>query len=466
MGKSYEANNTSLEASDTGTGKTRVSCALAKWKDLSIFVLCPKGVVETWFKTAKIFNLDILGVANYEAAKTGKFFPDVESYLKDKREDNPYVWPDPDNEVHQYSWDLPENTLVIFDEAHKGKNHITQNAKLFLSVRQNFPTNKCIILSATIIDKIECFHFVTIMMGITQEGKHAYRVWLRNISKDTTPVAAIHGVIFPKYGARMTVRNIKASQDLATRNIFAHNDILAEVHDVNPKVEEEINAAYNDIREALENLKHKSQKETCILTVLLRARQRIELLKAPLLSMLAMEWLSSNKSVILFVNFNDTINQLFDLLKDFVDEELKSFITVIRGGQTTQERNYQKNAFLANKSCLMIANIQSGGVGIDMNDIDGDYPRVVLISPPWSSIALKQSLGRADRAGTRSPIIQRIVYCRGKVSEQGAAKTDTTFVADNGRKLGIEEVMAQNLNKKLNTIEWINNGDDEDLITL
>jgi superfamily II DNA or RNA helicase len=147
----------------------------------------------------------------------------------------------------------------------------------------------------------------------------------------------------------------------------------------------------------------------------------------------------------------------------------------------------------------MIANIRAGGVGISLQDKNGTYGRVSLISPTWSSIELKQALGRIHRAGGLTPCIQRIVYCKGRVSAvgpkvpdnaivvgrddgglviQGRAAdhpelkkkiednlgNDTTFVSHEGKgRIGVEELMAENVNVKLRTIEWFNNGDDKDL---
>ena len=142
----------------------------------------------------------------------------------------------------------------------------------------------------------------------------------------------------------------------------------------------------------------------------------------------------------------------------------------------------------------MIANIRAGGVGISLHDTIGNFGRVSLISPTWSSIELKQALGRIDRAGARTPCIQRIVYCKGRVSPVGpkipddamivgprgivrAADNpelkqqmeeklgnDTTYISKEGKgRIGVEEYMAEAVNRKLRTIEWLNNGDDDDL---
>jgi hypothetical protein len=53
------------------------------------------------------------------------------------------------------------------------------------------------------------------------------------------------------------------------------------------------------------------------------------------------------------------------------------------------------------------------------------------------------------------------VYAKGKVSVAGAEghENDTTF-----KDRGVEELVAEALNRKLHTTEILNNGDSEDLV--
>ena len=72
-----------------------------------------------------------------------------------------------------------------------------------------------------------------------------------------------------------------------------------------------------------------------------------------------------------------------------------------------------------------------------MHDIHGNRRRISLISPCWSATDLTQALGRIHRAGGKSKSLQRIIYCAG----------------------GIEERIAEKLQRKLKDLEQINNGD-------
>ncbi len=497
LGNSIDRNPTTGDFSDPGTGKTSAACGLSAWKQRSLLVIAPKICVPNWFATAARFGVSLLGVSNYEAIKNGKYYETVEQYFADKRVDCPFIEINVDKDT-PFKWDVPDDCLICFDEAHRGKNYgISINSQLIVSAKTTIEQGaKIIILSATITDKIECFKTVAILMGFAQEGKAAYNAWIRKIKKDNPGLIIeeiIHKILFPQFGSRMRIIDIKAQmRRMNQQQIFLENDVRAEVFDVSPETEKEITGAYNDINDALVKIKNKEKTEICYLTIILRARQRIELLKVPIIAMSAMEYLINDNSVVIFVNFNETIDQLFTILDDFVHEEFKSFITFIRGGQTNEDRKYNQDSFQSNKSRLLICNILAGGSGIDLHDTIGDFSCVSLISPPWSSIELQQSLGRIYRAGAKSSATQRIVYCKGKVSNNSknqpgvgheidtgaeiiqitrdvvrlAPSKDTTFNGENGEKIGVEELMAINLNKKLKTIEFLNNGDIDDLTQL
>lgn len=472
LGQSFDENETTIDSSDTGTGKTYTASALCRWKRRKAIVICPKPVVETWFGVLTYFGVEILGVANYEAIKNGKYYETVEMFQNDKRIHCPYIQVvRGDNNEIDFEWDFPDDTIIIFDEAHKGKNHITINSQLLVSTKKVLADNvKMLILSATITDKIDCFRVAAFLLGLSQYGKHAYRAWLRQLAQlypNDTQVNAIHKIMYPKYGSRMRIHDIKISDDVRINTLFKNNDVRAMTYQMSPEVEKEITDAYHDIDTAITALKNKQQLETCALTVILRARQRIEMLKVPTIIMLAMEYLLNDNNVVIFVNFNETISSLFEALDEFVQTEFPgSFVTFIRGNQSVDERKYNIASFQSDRSRLMIANIQAGGVGVSLHDLNGRFPRVALISPTWSSIDLKQVIGRIHRADAKTNAVQRIIYCKGRVSPAGpkGCSNDTTFNCDGGvGKIGVEELIAANVNKKLRTIEWLNNGCEEDL---
>jgi hypothetical protein len=301
---------------------------------------------------------------------------------------------------YDYIWDdskLPGNILFIFDEAHKCKNHKTNNGRLLYKLSK-VPGVKIALLSATVVDKPEYFKLPGCVLGFYKDigsGKH----WLQKVSKGfDNPMEAVHKLIYPDYASRMRIVDLE--------NEFPDNHIVAEKMDMANSAE--IEAQYAIIQEAIQVLRSKEENSTSALAIILYARQQIELLKVPVFVKLTNELVSQGKHVALFVNFTDTLLSLGEHLGT------KCFIY---GEQKIEERDTNIQLFASNKEKIIICNIRAGGVGISLHDTDGNYPRVALISPTWSAQDLIQVLGRVHRANCKSPVEQKILFCNGTFEE-------------------------------------------------
>ena len=113
------------DGSDTGTGKTVVSLAVAHALGLTPFVICPKAVVPTWKEWIKDFGYKIPYAINYEKLRTGNtdFYKKREFRLDKKR------------------------ALLIFDEDHRCKGSKSENAKMMISAKR--AGYKILLLGAT-----------------------------------------------------------------------------------------------------------------------------------------------------------------------------------------------------------------------------------------------------------------------------------------------------------------------------
>jgi superfamily II DNA or RNA helicase len=170
------------------------------------------------------------------------------------------------------------------------------------------------------------------------------------------------------------------------------------------------------------------QDETNILTIIMRARQRVELLKCDTIIELAKQFEEEGNNVVIFVNFNETL--------DYIISHIGK-CAVVRGGQKIEERDDNIQQFQKEEVHFIVCNIQSGGVAISLHDLKGNRPRRSIISPCWSAQDLMQTFGRIYRAGGKTKCIQYIVYC---------ANT-------------IEDDMCSNVREKIDTIHTLNDGD-------
>jgi len=408
--------NAVLDASDTGTGKTFSALACAKELGLIPVILTPKAVVPSWIRAcSKHFGIDEYFVTNYESIKTGKT-----EYLTRNEDDS-------------YKWNLdPQKHILIFDEVHRCKNKDTLNAKILVSAKQSGAKTVC--LSATIADNPAQLYAIGITLGLFTHK--FYNSWLRSLGGvwsdrefryifNKESLFHVNSQIFPTRGHRISVKELG--------NLFPETKILPDVFTVSDASKKRINALYDAISIALSELRQKEKKDKGHhLTEILRARQEIELIKVPVFVDLAQDALEENNSVVIIVNFTETLNALAQKLNTKC---------VVHGQQTAQEREKNIADFQADKERIIILNIRSGGVGVSLHDLNGNHPRVSLISPSWSAQDVVQAVGRVWRAGSKSSSIQKIVYC-----------ADT-----------IEDSICENLKDKIDNINKINEASVSDV---
>jgi len=152
--------------------------------------------------------------------------------------------------------------------------------------------------------------------------------------------------------------------------------------------------------------------------------QKIELLKLDTIKQLTLDHLESGNSVVIFLNFRDSVLELSKMLK--------TNCTII-GGSKNNDKN--REDFLENRERIIICT-SAGSTGIDLHDKYGKFPRISLISPNDSAQLLKQQLGRIWRSGGTNSI-QYIVFSEGT----------------------IEEKVCENVKKKIDNINALNDGD-------
>lgn len=457
-----QVKNRVIDASDTGTGKTYCAIAVCALLNLKPFIICPKSVISNWVNVCNEFGVSYLGISNYEMLKGGKYY--TENYenvkcpymdivatpindkiiIKEKEEETKIDKQDIDKKINKkdidkkknfiqqykktYNFYLPSDTLIVFDEAHRCKNWSSQISSLLVSMSNS--NNKIMMLSATLTDKVDCFKPFGIVLGL-YKSLDGYRPWVKskeivnkikykNMDEETKRLDIIHNTVFPNFGSRLKISELG--------NLFPSNNITANAYFLDEH--EKVEAIYKEINAELENLAALEMKSEG-LAILIRARMKIEMLKVSLFMDLAQEGIDNGYSVAIFVNYIGSLEYLCYHMK--VD-------CVIKGGQTMEERDRMIKDFQDNKKKIIIVMQQAGGVGISLHDIHGNHPRMSIISPSWSGYENKQTLGRIHRAGAKTPAIQKLVY---------VAKT-------------YEESIANIIQKKLKTIDAINDGDFED----
>lgn len=430
-----------LDASDTGTGKTYMALALAKLAGLRPFIISPKSVLYTWHTVAQKMGIELIGISNYESLKSGKYFKSDNNNVLDesKKIKCEYVTitgmiDDDDDNLSKkdkavkgnrnFEFSFPSDTLIIFDEAHRCKNFRSITSKMLIAMKNNNTNkNKILLLSATITDKILCFKPFGVVFGFYDDVIQ-FKNWAKQriaalgpmptagqrekinsikaksvtfvsekISfEDEILLKVINAAVFPQYGSRIRIKELG--------ELFPQNQITAQLYYCNNT--DEINQQYDIIKVAFEEYKMKQTSSGFPLAIILYARMKIELFKIPIILDVANDALENGYSVVIFVCFKETLNQLAEHLNTSC---------LIYGKQTLEERNIQIERFQDNKTDVLISMLSAGSCGISLHDIHGGHPRMSIINAGWNGIELKQALGRIHRAGAQTPALQRLVFC-------------------------------------------------------
>jgi superfamily II DNA or RNA helicase len=193
---------------------------------------------------------------------------------------------------------------------------------------------------------------------------------------------------------------------------------------------------YDELSARIEELRMSENFMADKLAAITKARQRIELLKAPSIASLAKDLIEENNSVFIAVNFTET--------REFLMQELKTKCAIY-GGQKDMDRRGAIDGFQRDDSRVLIGIIQACREGISLHDTKGEFPRVALISPTYSALDLIQVLGRVHRAGGKTKSIQYIAYCSG---------------------VPVEEKICRKLNEKMANLASIMDGDLETAVYL
>jgi superfamily II DNA or RNA helicase len=415
--RSMQKYNRALLGHGTGMGKTAIALAIARERGQRVAVVCPKPIVTDWHRMAKYLGVETYEVCGWEWVKTGK--------SKIGR------WTDKSKKTFKFF--LPPDVDLIFDEVHRGKGLKTQNSFLIRdAVFQNIPS---LALSATIADDPTKMWAIGMFLNL-HKGADYYPFLMRNDCVKTPwgmqfrgglkTLRKIHKQIFPDRGNRLKPSDVG--------DAFPETLICARAFDMESAGE--IAMEYDRLLLRIDELREQEHCAANILAEQTRARQAIELLKAPAVCSLAQDLVEEGNSVFIAVNYVETLK--------FMQSELNTKCT-IQGGQDELVRRGNIDSFQNDKSRIIIGIIQACREGLNLHDVNGKYPRIALIMPTYSVFDLKQVLGRVHRAGGKSKSIQYLIY---------AANVD------------IEEDICGKLDKKLKQMDQIMDGEVDASISL
>tara|TARA_R100000654_G_scaffold8986_3_gene20861 strand:+ start:20352 stop:21647 length:1296 start_codon:yes stop_codon:yes gene_type:complete len=391
-------NKNTLDSSSVGTGKTVVASHLALRLERPVAVMCPKAVIPSWERELKEVGIDPIFVLNFEKVRTGNT-PHMSKRGK-----------------KIMNWKVPKNTLFLVDEIHKCKGPYTQNAQLIISlVKQNFLVHG---MSATACEDPTEMRSIGYMLGLhslakSENGLYNWFAWMKSYGcyqdewngwrmGSNKTLKKLHDKIYGSVAAKLTILDFPDS--------FRNNRVFVEPMQFSDskkiiKIYEKLGLTPQIITDLIENGTVDDSEH--VIVNILRARQLTEAMKVPDLVAYAQDLEEQGNSVVLFVNFRDTVEALCKQLN----------CKAIQGGQTVEERQAIVDEFQNDESTIVVANIAAGGTGLSLHDCNGDRPRVSLICPSFNAKDYLQTLGRIHRNGAKSDAIQKVLVTSGSIEE-------------------------------------------------
>lgn len=416
---SLHLNGIAVDTSQTGVGKTYCASWIAKQYNHPIIVICPKIVISTWEKVLTSFGIKAHLIVNYEKIVRGgtphlTYKPNV----KDKKELPRFLR----TNVH-----FPINSLIIVDECHKCGGTTSLTSGLIIALKKQHYT--VLGLSATL--GTNPIGMRSLGFALNLHNLYDWKAWciesgaIENEAKDyltfdiensaaQKKMADCHFNLFveQKIGSRLTREMMGV--------LFPDNKVVAEAYDLgenNPKIQ----AVYAEMEYELARLEESTMNYSAhVFAIMMMARRKSELLKLPLIMEMIEESFDEGNSIVVFLNFTESIETLAKKLSNH--NKFNNKVGFIYGEQTYKQRLQDIADFQSDKKRVLLCNLRSGGAALSLHDLNGNHPRESIISPSFSAVDILQAIGRIFRQGSKSKCYQRIVYAAGCIEEHSCVK--------------------------------------------
>jgi superfamily II DNA or RNA helicase len=387
-----------LDSSSVGTGKTVVAVHLARDLGKPVAVLCPKAVIPSWEREFKAHGITPLFVTNFEKIRGGKTKWMSKAGKKIMR------------------WSLPADTLVLVDEIHKCKGPYTLNAQLVIAlVQQKYAVHG---MSATAAEDPTEMRALGYLLGLhslnkPENGLTSWYSWMMKYGcyqddwggwklATKTKLAPLRHTMYGVNCNKLTPADFPDS--FRDNRVFVEPTEFKDLKKID-KAYEQLGLTPAIIDEYILNGTVANSEH--VLVNILKARQLAESFKVPDIAEIAEDFIGGGNSVVIFVNFTDSLNALIGLLH----------CPKIDGNQTANQRQQAIDDFQSDKANCIVVNIAAGGTGLSLHDINGVRPRISLICPTFNAKDYLQVLGRIHRNGAKSDALQKVLVAAGTIEE-------------------------------------------------
>ncbi len=440
-----------LDNSDCGSGKTVVTTAVALAMGLSLVVIAPPGVVhDQWRETAKKYGVPLLLVISYERLRMACTPQQLETALvrrlstdelASRGNDAPCAF----EHTPFFSRLLDHGILLVFDEFHMLKTDRTlrmETAHCLVRALVHNPTtvSRILLLSATPCDRFENAVSLLKMLGLLTHNTLLPNgvVEVAEIAREIDPSTFL--ALTTEYGgqsqsfSRMKPKRAALFAYEVYRDIFApwlRSTALSTTISPRPASEEtprpssalvhlRLNGFYNFPKEDNERLRkayeaysscgEDDSEPESVSRIKSQSLIDMEFAKVNTLARLVRERIDNQVNhphckIIVYLNYRAPLDALAYALSSYAP-------LILNGDTSLQERTRSVASFQkpTDESRLIIAHPSVGGVGVNLDDRDGRFPRTQFACPSFMFIAMHQLMGRVARASSASNSESYIVF--------------------------------------------------------
>ena len=416
-----------VDLSDRGRGKTFIVGAICEL-GYDLIVICPKTLIPKWQAFATEYGINLLSILTYAGLRGATTRQPRHELLTRTDQGTQTTF-----EITPYFRALIQRgVLIIFDEFQniKNDNEQYQACKALVSACRcpEAARTRYGLLSGSPFDKAENVVNMLKLIGYINEpalattGKDGMKLvgaqelvnWCRKFDAETTndivKKCAYDLKTVSLFCFRLYIEVIQPMIVSAMPNIKfdARSDIKNGYYLLPEEDGKRLVSAIGELASAARfnpetnTVNAKASNYGAITSAL----EHIEETKRYTFARLAHKKLTENEKnkVIIFMNYTDNIY--------VVSQYLINFNPMVMIGNTTQSQReiivqrFQKDP----SSRVLIANLKVGGVGLDLDDDTGEYPRFTFISPNYNILDLHQGAGRTVRPATKGVATIRLVY--------------------------------------------------------
>lgn len=440
-----------LDKSEPGSGKTVVATAVALSLGLSLIVIAPPMVHDQWRTTAKQYGVPLVYIASYQRLRMATTPQQAETALvrrlsTDELAERGNGAPSTFEHTPFFAKLLAQGVLIIFDEFHMVKTDRTlqlETAHCIVRALVHNPTtiSRAALLSATPCDLIEnavsllkmlgiLTHSSLLPNGVTEVGQIAREINPQALTAITTEYGGqVHSFtrMKPKRAAQFAFevyRNIfgpwlssaaitaePSPRPLSTHSLPGPASLI---------VHKKLNGFFHFPAEDDARLRKAYDAFASVATTGNAADDihmsdiliEIEMAKVQTLARLIKARLNDTKrhphaKVIVYLNYRAPLEQLAAALTPYAP-------LILHGEVSAADRKTAVSFFQrpSDEARLLLAHPAVGGVGVNLDDVDGGYPRTQYACSSFFFINICQLMGRVARTSTRSDSESYLVFSK------------------------------------------------------